>query len=768
MAHATDPDKFVGQPIRRREDRRLLLGAGTYVDDLQPAGCLSVVFVRSPHGHARVTGLDVRAARKAPGVVAVVTGDEVRHLGLTSINRGPMPDMKIPPHPIIANGVVHATGEPVAAIAAETTTAAWDAAELIQPAYKALPAVAGPEAALAVGAPVLHEAIAGNRSFRRVLKAGDPDAAFASAAHRVTLRIAQERISAVAIEPRTVVASFDATSGALTLWTSCQAPFRIRGEIARLLDLHESQVRVIAPDVGGGFGVKTGPYREEVFLAWLAMRLGRPLRWAATRREDFHTTNHARGSVCEGELALDADGRILGLRARIVSPLGASLMFAAPGSPWNHARCLPGAYVVPSCDITVEGALTSTAPVSAYRGAGRPEACFAIERLMDTAARALKLDPAELRRRNLVPPERFPFRTITGQVYDSGDYPEALERALAAADYPGLRRAQAARRARGEVVGVGLASYVEPCALGWESGSVKVERSGRVTAITGSSAHGQGHETTFAQVVADALGVTPGDVTVVHGDTRSGPEGFGTFGSRSTALGGGALVGAAVVVRDKGRRIAAKLLEAGVDDVVHGRGGFHVIGAPQRTIGWRAVAAAAYAGGAALPAGDTPGLESAAYFQPEGEAWSYGAVAALVSIERETGRLVVESLVWVDDAGTIINPLLAEGQLHGALAQGLGQALMEQIVYDERGQLLTGTLMDYAVPRADDVPAVTIEKMHTPSPRNPLGAKGLGEAGCIAIPPALVNAAVDALAPFGVSHLDMPLTPEKLWRAMRG
>jgi carbon-monoxide dehydrogenase large subunit len=317
------------------------------------------------------------------------------------------------------------------------------------------------------------------------------------------------------------------------------------------------------------------------------------------------------------------------------------------------------------------------------------------------------------------------------------------------------------------VVGVGLASYVEPCALGWESGSVKVERSGRVTAITGASAHGQGHETTFAQVVADALAVTPEDVTVIHGDTRSGPEGFGTFGSRSTALGGGALVAAAGVVRDKGRRIAAGLLEAGVDDVVTTRGGFHVIGAPPRTVTWREVATVAYAGGAALPAGDTPGLEASSFFQPEGEVWSCGAVVAAVAIDRQTGRLAIESLVWVDDAGTIINPLLAEGQLHGGLAQGLGQALMERIVHDERGQLLTGTLMDYAIPRADDVPPVAIVKMHTPSPRNPLGAKGLGEAGCIAIPPALVNAAVDALAPFGVTHVDMPLTPAKLWGLMQ-
>jgi carbon-monoxide dehydrogenase large subunit len=768
MSDSADRETYVGQPMKRREDRRLLLGAGRFVDDLQPAHCLSVVLLRSPHAHARIARLDVEAARRAPGVALVVTGDLVRHLGLTSINRGPFPDTKVAPHPIIAVGVVHATGVPVAAVVAESAAAAWDAAGLIDVEYEERPAVAGPEAALAAGAPELYPEIDGNRAFRRVLKGGDPDAAFAGAAHRVALRISQERLSAVAMEPRAVMASQDAATGDLTLWTSGQAPFRIRAEIARLLDLPESRVCVIAPDVGGGFGVKTGPYREEVLLAWLAMRLGRPLRWVATRREDFETTNQARGSVCLGELALDAGGRIQALRARITAPRGAARMFAAPGSPWNHARCLPGAYVVPSCDIAVEGAFTTTTPVSAYRGAGRPEACFAIERLMDTAARTLGIDPAELRRRNLIPPERFPFRTITGQVYDSGNYPEALERALAAADYAGLRRAQAERRARGEVVGVGLASYVEPCALGWESGLVKVERSGRVTAITGASAHGQGHETTYAQVVADALGVTPDDVTVLHGDTRRGPEGFGTFGSRSMALAGGALVEASVAVRAKGRRIAARLLEAGMEDVVGVPGGFHVIGAPDRRRTWRDVAVAAYAGGAALPAGDSPGLEASSYFQPAGEAWSSGAVVAGVSIERETGRLAVESLVWVDDAGTIVNPLLAEGQLHGALAQGVGQALVERIVYDERGQLLTGTLMDYAVPRADLVPPVVIEKMHSASPLNPLGAKGLGEAGCIAIPPALVNAAVDALAPFGVLHVDMPLLPEKLWRAMRG
>lgn len=757
---------WIGRPLKRREDHRLLVGSGRYVDDICPPGCAHVVLLRSPHAHARIARLDVEPARRARGVVAVVTGADVKHLQPMPVNRL-MPDMHVPPHPIIADGRVHAAGTPVAAVVADSVYAARDALDLIDVTYEPLPALPEPEGAVAEGAPTLFPEIERNRSFTRALREGDAARAVAGAARVVSLRVVQQRLSAVAMEPRSVLATFDASTEELTLWVSCQAPFRVRAEVARLLDLPESRVRVIAPDVGGGFGVKTGPYREEVLLGWLARRLVRPVKWIATRAEDQITTNHARGSVCEGELAVDAEGHIAALRARITAPLGAILMNAAGGSPWNHARLLPGCYVVPACDITVTGALTTTTPVSAYRGAGRPEACFVIERLMDTAARALGLDPAEIRRRNFIPAESFPFRTATGQVYDSGNYQLALERALAAADYTGLRREQAGRREHGEIVGIGLASYVEPCALGWESGSIKVERSGRVTAITGSSAHGQGHETTFAQIVADHLGVTPDDVVVVHGDTRSGPEGFGTFGSRSVALGGSALQRVAVDVREKGRRIAARLLEAAVPDVIAVTGGFQVTGVPQRRVMWREVAVAAYAGGHALPPGDTPGLEATTYFQADTEVWTFGAIVCAVRIEAETGRLVVERLVWVDDAGTVINPLLAEGQLHGSLAQGLGQALLEAIVYDGDGQLLTGTLMDYAIPRADEVPHVLIEKTCTPSPRNPLGAKGVGEAGCIGIPPAVVNAAVDALAPLGITHLDMPLTPARLWTALR-
>jgi len=766
MAQPPSDGAWIGRPLKRREDHRLLVGSGRYVDDISAPGCAHVVLLRSPHAHARIVTLDIEPARRAPGVVAVVTGAEVKHLAPMPVNRI-MPDMRVPPHPIIANGLVHAAGTPVAAVVAESVYAARDAVDLIEATYEPFQALPEPEGAVAEGATTLYPEIARNRSFSRTLREGDTARAVASAARVVSLRVVQQRLSAVAMEPRSVLAAFDSSTEELTLWVSCQAPFRIRAEVARLLGMPESRVRVIAPDVGGGFGVKTGPYREEVLLGWLARRLARPVKWIATRGEDQITTNHARGSVCEGELAVDAEGHIAALRASITAPLGAVLMNAAPGSPWNHARLLPGCYVVPACDISVTGALTTTTPVSAYRGAGRPEACFAIERLMDTAARAIGLDPAEIRVRNFIAAESFPFKTATGQVYDSGNYRLALETALAAADYTGLRSQQVERRKRGEIVGIGLASYVEPCALGWESGSVKVERSGQVTAITGSSAHGQGHETTFAQIVADHLGVTPDDVVVVHGDTRSGPEGFGTFGSRSVALGGSALQKVAVDVREKGRRIAASMLEAAAADVISVAGGFQVTGVPQRRVMWREVAATAYGGGHALPKGDTPGLEATVYFQPETEVWTFGAIVCGIRIEAETGRLVIERLVWVDDAGTVINPLLAEGQLHGSLAQGLGQALFEGIVYDGDGQLLTGTLMDYAIPRADDVPHVLIEKTCTPSPRNPLGAKGVGEAGCIGIPPAVVNAAVDALSPLGIQHLDMPLSPARLWAAIR-
>ena len=750
--------------MRRREDRSLVTGRGRFVDDLAVAGLLHLALTRSPHAHARIRSLDASAARRISGVVSVITAEELDPIGPVPLMRL-APGTVIPEYPLLAAGIVRAQGVPIAAAVAESSYVATDAAERVGVDYEPLGGVADPDGALAAGAPHVVEASRDNHALAVAWRHGDPDRAFREAAHHVTLTVQQQRLCGVPLEPRGALARWDPDTGELTVWTSTQAPFRVRSSLARMLGLDEARVRVIAPDVGGGFGVKGGPYREEVLVAWLARRLGRPVKWVSTRAEDLLTTNHGRGGRSTGELALDADGRITGLRARIRQPLGSSLAVTVGGTPQNHGRCLPGSYLVEHVDIESVGVFTTTPPVGAYRGAGRPEAAFLIERLVDEAARSLRLDPVELRRRNLIPRDRFPFKTATGQVYDSGDYAGLLDGTLATADYASLRRAQAVRRERGEIVGVGVAVYVEPSGLGWESGLVRVEQTGAVLAVTGSSAHGQGHETTFAQIVADELGVTPEAVTVRHGDTLGAPQGIGTFGSRSVALGGSALALASRDVREKARGLAASLLEAGADDVVAVDGGFGVVGAPGRVVSWARVAEFAYRG-AGLPIGAEPGLEATRFFSPEGEVWSAGAFVVSVRVDRDTGTVTPERIVWVDDAGTIVNPLLADGQLEGSLAQGWGQVMMEAAVLDRDGHLLSGTLMDYAVPRADDVPHAEIGHAHTPSPRNPLGAKGIGEAGTIGIPPAMVNAVVDALSPFGVTHLDMPLTPEKIWRAL--
>ena len=750
--------------MKRREDRTLVTGRGRFVDDLKIAGTLHMILARSPHAHARVRSIDTGAARNAPGVVAVIVAGDLGTIPPVPLTRL-APGTVIPDYPLLASDVVRAQGVPVAAVVAESTYAAVDGVDRLAIEYEPLPGVSDADGALSAGAAQVVPGSRDNRALSVAWRHGDADRAFREAAHRVSLTVQQQRLCGVPMEPRCALARWDPDTGELMMWTSTQAPFRIRSSIARMLGLDEARVRVIAPDVGGGFGVKGGPYREEILVAWLARRLGRPVKWMSTRSEDLLTTNHGRGGKSTGEFALDADGRITGLRARIRQPLGSSLAVTVGGTPQNHGRCLPGSYLVEHVDIESIGVFTTTPPIGAYRGAGRPEAAFLIERLVDEAARTLALDPVELRRRNLIPKARFPFKTATGQVYDSGDYAELLDRTLAMADYPRLRREQAARRARGEVVGVGVAAYVEPSGLGWESGQVRVEATGSVLAVTGSSAHGQGHETTFAQIIADELGVPPDAVTVRHGDTHGAPQGIGTFGSRSTALGGSALVLASRDVREKARKLAASMLEAAPQDVVPANGGFGVVGAPGRHVSWARVAEFAYRG-AGLPAGTEPGLEATRFFTGDGEVWSAGAFVVSVRIDRETGTVTPEHIVWLDDAGTIVNPLLADGQLEGSLAQGWGQVMMEDAVLDRDGHLLAGTLMDYAIPRADDMPHAEIGHAHTPSPNNPLGVKGIGEAGTIGLPPVMVNAVVDALAPFGVTHLDMPLTPEKVWRAL--
>lgn len=754
---------WIGTPLRRIEDPPLLTGDAAFTEDVHLPGMAYVQFLRSPHAHARILRINVAPARQLPGVVAVVTGADTRGLGMPPVTRF-FASMQVARPPLLAEDTVRCVGEPVAAVVAVSPAVARDALERVEVTWEPLPGVPTPAEALAPGAPVLYPELGSNRAFHHVWRSGDVGEAFRGAHRVVRVRVVQTPLAGVPLEPRAIVARWDRGAGELTVWISTQVPFRVRAELAAVLGLEENRVRVIVPRVGGGFGVKGGLYRDEAVAAWLALRLGRPVKWVATRAEDFVSTWHGRGATSEGELAVDPEGRIRGLRARIEVPVGAWLVVNGAGPARNHGRMLTGPYAVPAVAIEVTGAYTTTVPTGPYRGAGRPEGIFLTERLMDAAARALDLDPAELRRRNFVGPEAFPYATATGTRYDSGNYRAAFERALTLAGYGELRRTQARLRSRDQVMGIGVAAYVEPSALGWESGAVRVERTGAITVLTGSSPHGQGHETAWAQIVADVLGVAPTAVRVLHGDTRGVPPGVGTFGSRSTALGGSAVYRAAEAVRERARILAAQWLEAEPADLVLADGGFHVAGVRARRVTWAELAEAAYR---AWPPGAPPGLEATVFFQGDDEAWSFGACVAVVAVDRDTGQVGLTSLVWVDDAGRIVNPLLAEGQLHGGGAQGAGQALLEAVMYDHQGQLLTASLMDYALVRAADLPEPLLSHTVTPSPLNPLGAKGLGEAGCIAVPPAVVNAVVDALAQWGCTHLDMPLTAEKVWRALR-
>ena len=752
---------WIGQPMKRREDRPLVMGAGRYVDDLRPAGLCHVVFVRSPHAHARLSGAKLDAARNAPGVVAVVSGADVAALGSTPVTRL-FPDMVVPRATLLVTDAARAQGVPVVAVVADSPYAAADGAALVDLAWEPLRGAAEPEAAVADGAPQIHAEAPGNRCLSQRWKSGESQAQ----AETVSVRVEQARLAGVPLEPRGVLASWDAISGELTVWISTQNPFRIRSEVSRIVGLDETRVRVIAPDVGGGFGVKGPLYREEIVAAKLALEIGRPIRWVSTRTEDLLTTIQARAAVSEAEAAVTADGEIVGLRAKAVFDLGAHLLSLSLVPPMSASTHIFGPYRIQNAELLSLGVYTNTAPTGPYRGSGRPVGVYLIERLMDEAARAAKLDPVEIRRRNFIPPGAFPHRTPFGPAYDSGDYARALDRVVELADYSGLRREQAAARGRGEIMGIGVASYVESTnVLGWESGLVRVERSGKVTAITGSSPHGQGHETTFAQVIADHLGVAWQDVVVRHGDTLGAPQAIGTFGSRSAGLGGNALAQAAAQVREKGRRLAARLLEASPEDLQVVLGGFQVKGVPEKLVGWDRVGEFAHRG-MGLPPQETPGLEATVFFRQDQPSWSFGAGLAVVRIARETGQVRLERFIAVDDCGNAINPLLIDGQIVGGFAQGMGQALLERIVYGEDGQLLTGTFMEYAIPRADDMPELIVDRTVTPSPLNPLGVKGVGEGSACVAPPAIVNAVVDALSPFGVRHIDIPLTSEKIWRAL--
>jgi carbon-monoxide dehydrogenase large subunit len=761
-----DREPYVGRPLKRTEDPKLITGRGQYVEDIKLPGLAHLAFLRSPHAHARVTAVRTDAARRAAGVVRVVTARDLgplRPLPFMAM----LPGLKQVQCPYLAEAVVDSTGVPVAAVVAESASLARDAAELIEVEYEPLPPVADPERSLEPGAPLAHAELGTNQAFSWPLKGGDVEGAFSRAAHIVKVRLDHNRLAGAPMEPRGVLARYDPGSDELTLWLTTQNPFLSRADLAAVTGFPEHKLRVIAPDVGGGFGVKGPLYREEIVAATLARQLGRPIRWMSTRTEDLLTTIQARAAVSEAEGAVTADGELIGLRAKAVFDLGAHLLGLSLVPPMSASTHIFGPYRIQNAELLSIGVYTNTAPTGPYRGSGRPVGVYLIERLMDEAARATRLDPVEIRRRNFIPADAFPHRTPFGVAYDSGNYARALDRVVELADYRALRRAQAEARARGEIMGIGVAAYVESTnVLGWESGVVRVERSGKVTAVTGSSPHGQGHETTFAQIVADHLGVAYDDVIVRHGDTLGAPQAIGTFGSRSAGLGGNALAQAAVQIREKGRRLAARLLEASPEDLQLARGGFQVKGVPEKIVGWNRVGEFAHRG-MGLPPQETPGLEATVFFRQDQPSWSFGAGLAVVRVDRDTGQVRLERFVAVDDCGNAINPLLVDGQIVGGFAQGLGQALLERIAYGEDGQLLTGTFMEYAIPRADDMPELVVDRTVTPSPLNPLGVKGVGEGSACVAPPAIVNAVVDALSPFGIRHVDMPLTAEKIWRALQ-
>ena len=756
---------LIGASIRRVEDSVLVTGKGCYVDDLQLPGMLHLAVLRSPYPHAKILSIDTNAAKAMAGVVAVVTDKDLDER--LKIPAAPMvAGQKIPMHPILARGAVHCVGVPVAAAVAQSRALALDAANAIQVEYEALPSVVNAEKALEPGAPIAREELDSNVCYIATKKGGDVSKAFAQADHICRMHIASPRQVALAIEPRGIVANPEPMGQGLTVWLSTQAPHRVRGDLATGLGFPEHRIRVIAPEVGGGFGSKGPLYREYVLACHLALELGRPIKWIATRSEDFVTTIQGRDQAMTSELALKRDGTMLGLKVRVVANLGAYLYSSTAGPPQRMMAMAPGSYQIQNVHVEVVAVFTNTVPTGPYRGAGRPESVLNIERLIDKAAKELGIDPLEIRRKNFIRPEQFPYRTGVGVEYDSGDYEKSLNEALKISNYQQITRYRDEARKRGELVGLGVSTFVEPSGgAGFESGTVRVERTGEITVLTGSSTHGQGHETSFAQVIADKMRVSMDHVAIRHGDTVAIQQGVGTFGSRSMVMGGGAMAKAAERVIEKARRIAAHLVEAAPEDVVQADGGFAVTGVPDKKVTWRQIAAAAHSG--RLPPGMEPGLHETAFFDPRREAWASGAHVALVRIDRETGKPTIEKLVLVDDCGVIINPMIVEGQVHGGVAQGLGEALCEQMLFGENGEVLTGTLMNYAVMRAENMPALTLGETVTPNPFNPLGVKGVGEAGTNGAPSAIANAFMDALAPLGIDHIDMPYTPPKLWAAIR-
>ena len=775
----------IGASVRRKEDRRFLSGRGHYVDDMNRPGQLYAAMVRSDRPHARLLGVDTAAAMAAPGVVAVFTGADMQADGVGGLpcgwavkNKDGSPQVE-PPHPVLAVGKVRHVGDPVAVVIANTRQEARSAAELVAIQYEDLPGVATVLDAVKPGAALVHDEASGNQCYDWEI--GDKavvDQAFAGAAHVVKLDLTNNRLVPNAMEPRAAIGDYDETTGEHTLYTTSQNPHVIRLLMgAFVLHIPESQLRVVAPDVGGGFGSKIYHYAEEAIVTWAAAKVKRPVKWTADRSESFISDAHGRDHVSTAEMALDKDGKFLALRVKTLCNMGAYLSTFAPAVPtYLYATLLAGVYATPVIYAEVKAVFTNTVPVDAYRGAGRPEAAYLLERLMDVIAYDTGIDRVELRRKNFIPRDAFPYQTPVALQYDSGDYQTTQRVAMEAADWDGFpaRRAEAARR--GRLRGIGMSTYVEACgiapskvagALGaraglYEVAEVRVHPTGSVTVFTGTHSHGQGHETTFAQLVADQLGVPFDQVEIVHGDTAKIPFGMGTYGSRSLPVGGSALVKAADKIIAKGKKIAAHLMEASESDIEFKDGKFTVAGT-DKSKALAEISLAAYVPHNYPIEELEPGLDETAFYDPKNFTFPGGCHICEVEIDPDTGSLSIVNMTAVDDVGRVINPMIVEGQVQGGLAQGIGQAIMENAAYDDQGQLVTGSFMDYTMPRASDLPNFKTSTENTMCTHNPLGSKGCGETGAIGSPPSVINAVVDALRDYGVRHLDMPATPQKIW-----
>jgi carbon-monoxide dehydrogenase large subunit len=776
--------RIFGSAIRRREDPRLLTGTGTFTDDIRLPGMVHAAMLRSPHAHAKIRGIDTARAKAAPGVLAVYTAADMD--GALK----PMPcawllpnaDLKIAEYPVMAKDTVHYVGDIVAVVVAQTAYQAYDAMDLIDVKYEPLKAVVDPQGALASGAPELHASVPGNQAFHWTVSGGDAAAAFSAPdVVVVKVHIVQQRLIPTAMEPRAAVAQWVAASQELTLWNTTQNPHIARFIGSIVTGVPEDKFRVVAPEVGGGFGSKIPQYPGEFIACFCAMKLHRPVKWTETRSENYVATTHGRDHVQDVEMCGTRDGRITGVRGTVYAGMGAYLSTAAPGIPTIlHGLMLCGPYLIENVHEDVYGVYTNTTPVEAYRGAGRPEATYLLERLIDRFASAIGKDPVEVRRINLIPKFDNGHPVATGLSYDSGDYHANLDKALAHVNYDALRREQAEARAKGRYLGIGVCTYVEICGLGpsqvagaigfqgglWESAIVRFHPSGKVNVFIGSKPHGQGEETTFAQIVASEVGVDVNDVKVMHGDTDKSPMGWGTYGSRTTAVSGAALAIAVRKIKDKAKALAAHLLEASVDDMDYADGRFFVKGAPSKAKTIQDIALMANVAWN-MPAGLEAGLEASSFYDPPNFVYPFGTHVAVVEVDPHTGAIALKRYVSVDDCGPQINPMIVEGQVHGGVVQGVAQALWEEAVYADNGQLLTGSLMDYAIPRADLLPDIEVLHTVTPSPHHPLGVKGIGEAGTIASTCTVYNAVMDALRPLGVTDVRMPMTPERVWRAVQ-